>query len=196
MDPPYSETTHEWARTRNEKNKLLEHAFSSISFNDLRKIIHLANVKRWIVSFSDIQHASRFCIEDHLENFRFVRFGAWIKPDGCPQFTGDHPGQGWEAVMIMHRKNEKMRWNGGGHHGVWTCNIEQGNHPTQKPLKLVRQLIEQFTDKGDLVLDPFCGSGTTLRAAMDLGRKAIGIEMNERYCEYAVKRLSQQVLFE
>jgi site-specific DNA-methyltransferase (adenine-specific) len=74
---------------------------------------------------------------------------------------------------------------------------EQGDphvHPTQKPVWLMARLIEWRTAPGDLVMDPYMGSGPTLRAAKDLGRKAIGIEMEERYCEIAAKRLAQEVL--
>jgi site-specific DNA-methyltransferase (adenine-specific) len=66
-------------------------------------------------------------------------------------------------------------------------------HPTQKPIEVMRWCIEFFPD-ARTVLDPFMGSGTTLRAAKDCGRKAIGIELEERYCEIAAKRLSQMVL--
>lgn len=64
-------------------------------------------------------------------------------------------------------------------------------HPNQKPIPLFKWCIEK-TDAG-IILDPFMGSGTTLRAAKDLGRKAIGIEIEEKYCEIAVKRLRQEV---
>ena len=67
-------------------------------------------------------------------------------------------------------------------------------HPTQKPLGVMLRLIDGYSEAGQLVLDPFIGSGTTLRAAKDLGRRAIGIEIEERYCEIAAKRLSQGVL--
>jgi site-specific DNA-methyltransferase (adenine-specific) len=65
-------------------------------------------------------------------------------------------------------------------------------HPFQKPVELMRWCICKLKYDG-IVLDPFMGSGTTLRAAKDLGRRAIGIEIEERYCEIAAKRLAQGV---
>jgi site-specific DNA-methyltransferase (adenine-specific) len=66
------------------------------------------------------------------------------------------------------------------------------SHPTEKPVALLRQILSYLP--AGAVFDPFAGSGTTLRAAKDLGRKAIGIEIEERYCEIAAKRCAQEVL--
>jgi len=67
-------------------------------------------------------------------------------------------------------------------------------HPTQKPTELIKRILLDFSLQQDLILDPFMGSGTTLRAAKDLDRKAIGIEIKERYCEIAAKRMSQMAM--
>ena len=67
------------------------------------------------------------------------------------------------------------------------------SHPTEKPLSLMRELIAKCPPDA-VIVDPFAGSGTTIRAAKDLGRKAIGVELEEKYCESAAKRLAQDVL--
>jgi len=77
---------------------------------------------------------------------------------------------------------------------VTFANCQDGFHPTQKPVSLFMYIVSSFSTKGETILDPFMGSGTTLYSAKQLGRKAIGIEIEEKYCEIAVKRLAQGVL--
>jgi len=66
--------------------------------------------------------------------------------------------------------------------------------PNEKPTKMVEHFLSRCSRPGDLVIDPFMGSGTTLRAAKDIGRRAIGIELDEKWCEVAALRMKQEVL--
>lgn len=156
-----------------------------------------ALTKRWGLVFSDVEscHLWRAALE--LASMRYVRTGAWVKPDAMPQMSGDRPSVGFEPATIVHAAGP-MRWNGGGHQALWTHYISKGasrpDHPCPKPENLMLQLVSQFTDIGDTILDPFMGSGTTLVAAKRLGRKAIGVELQEKYCEIAAQRLSQEAL--
>jgi site-specific DNA-methyltransferase (adenine-specific) len=71
--------------------------------------------------------------------------------------------------------------------------VREPEHPTQKPLGVISTLMAAYADEKSLILDPFCGSGTTLVAARALGRRAIGIETDERHCEVAARRLAEPI---
>ncbi len=156
-------------------------------------------VKRWTLVFCQIEGAPLWRLACEDGGLVYKRTCLWVKRDGMPQLTGDRPGMGYEAFVAMHAKG-RSRWNGGGAHGVYDVPkgsdgfIGKNEHPTQKPEALMNQLVADFTDPGETILDPFAGSGTTLAAAKRLGRKAIGIEVNEAYAEVAARRLSQGAL--
>jgi hypothetical protein len=81
--------------------------------------------------------------------------------------------------------------------GKWKKEAYNGDmplHPCQKPLEVMTWLVALVSDEQDLILDPYMGSGTTLLAAKELGRRAIGIDINQEYCATAARRLSQEYL--
>lgn len=148
--------------------------------------------RRWVVCFCTMEMIWEY---KQIAGERWIRAGFWRRPDGAPQFTGDRPGTPGDAIAIMHTTGKK-RWNGGGKHAYYEYGVERSDrvHPAQKPEALMCALVTDFTDSGETILDPFMGSGTTLVAAKRLGRKAIGIELEEKYCEIAAKRLQQGAL--
>lgn len=115
----------------------------------------------------------------------------WAKP-GSVRRSGIGGFNEWEPVLIYGKRRI--------YNDFWYLpDVNQHDpaadgHPCPKPVSLYTRLIQQGCDTDGLILDPFMGSGTTLRAAKDLGRKAIGVEIEEKYCQIAVKRLAQEVL--
>lgn len=143
-----------------------------LCFGTLRqvpKLIEAAGDRRWMLITWNKPNPSPLCKGNYLPDTEYI-IHAWR--DGA--LFGECADK---ARFIVHRLGDKAH----------------GEHPNEKPIKVMRKVIKNASDVGQTILDPFMGSGTTLRAAKDLGRKAIGIEQVERYCEIAARKLEQQV---
>lgn len=195
-DPPYGERTH--SRTWTAKTIGRPTVYEGIDFASITRDVALAVAaqacrvaKRWSMFFTDMENIGLWVEATEEAGLDYVRTLIWVKPDATPQFTGDRPASGAEAVVVAHQPGRK-KWNGGGKRNIYTHIRQPGGnpHPTTKPVTLMSELLADFTDPGDTVLDPFAGSGTTGVACNMLGRHFIGWEMNAEYHAIATRRLS------
>lgn len=207
-DPPFTQRTSENMRSRKDPSDggayIGDSGRRRIDFDGVDGLeVEIASqslqmARRWVVLFCALEQIGRY---ETAAGDRWIRGTVWHRTNSAPQFTGDRPGQSCEGVAIMHRKGRKQ-WNRGGTSLFYegpTVNAvsdkDRGTaHPTVKPSWLMSAIVSDFTDPGDLILDPFGGSGTTAVAAKRLGRRCILIEREEKYCEVAAKRLQQGAL--
>jgi site-specific DNA-methyltransferase (adenine-specific) len=115
----------------------------------------------------------------------------WDKRDGIPSNDNADVELAWSnlggpARCFRHIWNGMIKASERGERRV---------HPTQKPVALAQWVIGQHTQPGEVVFDPYAGSGSVLVAAKNLGRRAIGVEIERRYCDEIVRRLAQEILF-
>lgn len=154
---------------------------------------------RWAIAFCQVEAAVTWRDALTLTGLMTARrIGVWVKPDGQPQFSGDRPGMGYESMVFTHAKG-RSAWNGGGKVGVFIHNKQESadsrhgvEHPTRKPISLMLELVELFTDPGEIILDPFAGSCTTGVACLRLGRRFIGIELSEKYAAIGRERMEAE----
>jgi len=205
-DPPYEAEAHTNQRLVARAGGRLE--VEPITFPPIteeqraesaRQMARLA--RRWILVFCQVEAAMKWRAALEAGGAVYKRTCQWVKPDGKPQYSGDRPGIGYESIVACHAPG-RSRWNGGGSHGVFIVNKggdPRTGHQTQKPLALMELLVRLFSDPGELILDPFVGSGTTGVAAIRLGRRFSGWEMNPDYVEVARRRLAnarEQLVFD
>ena len=185
-DCPYDEQTHANARTNAQPGPFLD--FPPMAFNKLCEHLELFRQlqPKWLVFTTALSQAVQ--LQTHYsddpnvpDGLRFVRTGCFVKAGAMPQLSGDRPAMGWEAVAHMYAQPGRMRWYGGGRSGVYQHAAVGGLHPTQKPDGLAHQWLERFTKEGDLVLDPYAGSGWMAKACQRMGRRCITVEIDKRY---------------
>lgn len=203
-DPPYEAECHDQGRrVQRGRTPVLEPLPFAAMTAALRERFAAEAVRladRWIITFCQLEGVALWR-EAYAKGGGRTRGAAiWIKPDAQPRLAGDAPSQGFETMELTWCGAGKSRWHGGGRPGVFTfCRDRFGRagqgpapHPTTKPVALMMRLIELFTDPGDVVLDPFMGSGTTGVAALRLGRRFIGVELDAGYFEIARGRIAAE----
>jgi len=199
-DPPYEAIMH---ASKNGIKGLVRpdgsHHWKPLDFDPIDEIrapfveIAAPLCAGWFIVFCTSEGVGRWADTINASPMKYKRACVWIKPDSTPQMNGQGPAQGAEHFVCAWAGSGFARWNAGGKRGVYTHLVNNpertGLHPTEKPRRLMSEIIADFTNPGELICDPFMGSGTTGVAAVMAGRRFVGIELNETYFDLACKRL-------
>lgn len=200
-DPPYEQRSHDATgsiRRSDGNSNPLPLSFSGV--DDIRSaLVSLAkSASGWGMFFCTTEGVALWRDEIELQGLKYKTPCIWIKPDAMPKFNGQGPSHGHECIVTAWCGAGFSRWNGGGRRGVFTHFVNpsdrDGRHQTEKPLSLMMELIQLFTNPGDIVCDPCMGSGSTGIACIKLGRKFVGAEINPDYYAIAKERLSKALL--
>ena len=147
----------------------------------------------WFIAFCTSEGVWPWAQAINTSPMKYKRACVWIKPDSTPQMNGQGPAQGAEHFVCAWAGAGHAKWNAGGKRGVYTHCVNgperDGRHPTEKPRKLMAELVADFTMPEQTILDPFMGSGTTGVAVVQAGRNFIGVEMNPEYFAIACERI-------
>ncbi len=196
-DPPYEQISQDriGGIKRNDGGKVTQKlSFSGIdSIRDA--VCHMTAMKcsGWALFFCTSEGVALWRDAIEAAGIKYKTPMIWVKPDAMPKFNGQGAALGHENIVSSWTGVGPARWNAGGKRGVYTHNVNgpkrHGVHPTEKPVSLMSEIVQDFTSPGQTILDPFMGSGTTGVACAKLGRKFIGIELEPKYFDIACKRI-------
>lgn len=151
----------------------------------------------WFIAFCTPEGVGKWADEINASPMKYKRACVWVKPDSTPQLNGQCPAMGAENFVCAWAGSGHSKWNAGGKRGVYTHLTNppgrEGTHPTEKPLRLMDELLTDFTNYGQTILDPFCGSGSTIISCARTGRAGIGIEQKREYFDLACRRLEAEM---
>lgn len=200
-DPPYEkrmQELHASTRLRRTDGGNARKALTFESIADMREPFLELVAPRcdgWLLAFCNVEGVGEWRSAILRAGLKFKTSCAWVKPDALPKLNGQGPALSYECFTTTWAGRGHSRWNAGGKRGVYTHNTNNrersGAHPTEKPASLMREILLDFTNPGQTILDPFMGSGTTGVAALQLDRKFIGIELDESYFDIACKRIAE-----
>lgn len=206
-DAPYDEHTHANVRTtrgnwkkggREGRGKMLDIdlGFEACDPATVAPVM-LRVTRRWCVTFCALEQLGEWKRAAQNAGYTYVRGGVWDRVAPTPSLHGDRPACRVEGLAIMHARG-KLRWNGGGGFAFWSHlrlasahGHERTGHPTEKPVALMRELVRDFSDPGEVICDPHAGSGTTGVAALLEGRRVILVERNPEHAETCRRRLAE-----
>lgn len=202
VDPPFSPRAHRNCLTRPKGRKqpvARDLDFDPIDDESIRVLAGQFSriCKRWCLVFVGEDQVGTWIDELTDAGMRFVRLGVAVRRNPVPRFDGRAPSLAVDPIVIAHSQ-APMRWHGGGKAARWDAPVVRYEkpfgqiHATQKPLTLMKALVSDFTDEGDLVCDPFAGSGTTAVACHELGRNFVGWEIQAVHHANALRRLNPE----
>jgi len=204
-DPPYEDETHKANEKHSDSRSMRKdggNEFKAFGFDGINQT--RADVAQVVVKVS-AGWAILFCLAEGVRAWRDDLQAAkakwdtvlfWVKPDAAPGFNGQGAARGAECAVTAWCGTGYRSWNRGGKRGIYMHNVNtnrQGEHPTEKPLPLMSELIGDFTQPGQLVCDPFMGSGTTGVACVKLGRRFVGIERDPTWFDLSRRRLEKAI---
>lgn len=196
-DPPYEDELHS-AIGRIRRNDGLA-MVSDLGFEGInatrsevaQKCVQLSS--GWLILFTLAEGVRAWRDDIQAAGGKYDTCLAWVKPDSTPRMNGQGAARGFECAVTAWCGTGHRSWNGGGKRGVYTHLVNNqertGKHPTEKPRRLMSELIADFTKPGQTVLDPYMGSGTTGVSAVMAGRSFIGIERDPAHFDLACKRI-------
>ena len=197
-DPPYEDELHEAVgRIRRKDGQEMCATLGFDGVNVDRDRIAAACVSAssgWVILFTLAEGVRAWRDGLQAADAKWDTTCFWVKPDASPRFNGQGAARGAECFVTCWAGTGYRRWNAGGKRGVYTHCVNtgrQGEHPTEKPVPLMQEILGDFTQPGQLICDPFMGSGTTGVAALQLGRRFVGMERDPKWFDLACRRIEQ-----